>query len=246
MARYHGKDSLILVCKDRKKTHPFTHLDQSPDVRKMEFDQLLPSAPASSSAEHQKVLDTSSADPRREQYSEAEMKAMVKIQRRWRSRIPQIRARRAYILTPFGAANTRYILLSSQCPPTTIHLDRMKIRMILISKGVTAILGLDTLRDILAKLQISSMDCIEHVEIGTGFDELVGNILCRNRKVESYLKRVTEIMSDESLLALVKTGILSDVQEAMEEAGRYLDKAEKAMTTTRNDLENISKGSMSA
>lgn len=241
LAKYNGKDALVVVFKDRKKGHAFSNLERQPGVRTILFDQLFPRAPDSAVADdsaYQHALPTST-DGAHEQYSAAETEAMIKIQRLWRSCSLKIKKRHSYVSVPECRVTARFFNLVAQCPITVTSGNRTAIRKLLVSHGVALSLRLGTAKGLLSKLKKDSETCIENVEISQGVDESVDDIIRRNRDVEGLLDKAEEKMSDECVAGLVKLGVLQVLEKAIKDVEGILAEAEQVMLKTRKILDAV-------
>lgn len=238
--KYHGKDSLIVVIKNRKKGSPFSALENQPSVRTVAFDQICPpvATPAITHAPADMAPSTASNSPH-EEYTKIETEAASKIQTFWRSCSRKIKIRRSYMELPEARAITHFISLGAACPATLTFIRATALRDVLISKGVAMSLRLAVARDTLSKLQGDAMACVEKVEISTGFFESIDDIVHRNSQMEALLKQADEKMSDACIMKLVKTGVLPALEKAMKNVQNIVLEAEQGMLETRKSLDAV-------
>ena len=246
LAKYNGKDALVVVVRDRKKGSAFSSLEHQPGVVTIPFDQLCPPAPTSAAAENlddetSRSGPADGADGADPQYSTEETEAIIKIQRLWRSVWIKIKARRAYVSIPVCRATARFLNLGAQCPDTVNTGDRKAVRKLLLSDGVALSLRLDTAKELLSTLQGDIMVCIENVEIGQGVDQLVDDILGKNRDVEALLEQAEESMSNARILELVMMGVLAGLEIRMKDVEKILIEAEDSMLETRKMVDGVSR-----
>lgn len=231
-----------MVIKDRKMSPAFANLEHQLSVKTVSFDHLCPRVANSAAADtlaYQSTLLTS-ADGGHENYSTAETEAMIKIQRLWRSCSLKIKRRRSYVSVPVCRATAHFFNLGAQCPDTVTSGSRNVIRKLLVSQGVKLSLRLAIARDTLSKLQKDATDCVENVDISTELFESVDDILQRNSQAEVLLKRFDNKMFDESLLGVVKIGMLDVVEEVMEDVEEIVTEAEQGMLETRKMVDEVS------
>lgn len=243
LAKYNGKDALVVIIKDRKKGPAFSNLEHQPSVRTIQFDQLCPRTPISAAADKSASEDarSTSLDSARGQYSTAETEAIVKIQRLWRSCSLKIVSRRSYVSVPVNRATARFFNLGAQCPATATKGDWNAIRKLLVSQGVALYLRLDTAKELLSKLEKDAMTCIQNVEITQGVDESVDRILCRNRDVKASLEKAEEKITDECLVGLVKLGVPSVLEKTMKDVEDIVAGSEQEMLETRIMVDAVSR-----
>lgn len=176
-----------------------------------------------------------------EEYTVVETEAAAKIQRLWRKYSSEIKIRRLYLELPEAQAVAHFISLSATCPTTLTFTDGITFRHTLISKGVTMSLRVTVARETLSKLQQEAMNCIEKDEIIPELFESVDDALHRNNHVEALLKEVDERMSDQCIIGVVKTGVLTELETAMEAISRVLAEAEGEMLQTREAIDRVSR-----
>ena len=239
LAKYNGKDALLVVIKDRKNGHAFSNLEHRPDVKAIPFNQLCPQAPAVTEISNHQCALPNSTDGGHEQYSVAETDAVTRIQRLWRSCSSKIERRRSYVSTPEDRATARLFTLSTHCPSTTTLGDRRAIRKFLVLQGVSLSLRLLASQELLSSLQNDSMAFIENVEVSVGVFESVDIALGRNREAESLLNEAEGEMSDERLNEWVERG-LHYVEDSMEKVEAVLVKAESCLKESRDILDAMS------
>lgn len=242
LAKYNGKDTLVVVIKDRKKGLAFSNIENQPGVSTVPFDQLCPQAPTTAAIENlaSQVALPTSTDSAHEQYSTAETEAMIKVQRLWRSCSVKIKSRRSYVAVPVCQAIVRFFNLGSQIPATIISGDQKAFRKLLLSDAVALSLRLDTVKSLLSDLQKDTMTCIESVELSQGVDKDVDDMICQNKDVEVSLEKAEEKMSNEYLLGLLKLGVLHVLENAMKFVEDTLVEAEQGMLETRKILDAVS------
>ena len=189
------------------------------------------------------MLPSMSLDNPQEEYTTAETEAATSIQRIWRSYYRKINIRRSYMETPEARAVAHFISLSAECPAALSFIDRVTFRDTLISKGVAMSLRLVVARDTLSKLQQDAMTCVENIELSTGLFESIDNILHRNSKVEALLGKAEEKMSEECMRGLVRMGVLTVLEKAMEDIGTFVAEAELEMLQSREMIDRVSRNS---
>lgn len=235
LARYNGKDALVVVIKDGIKGSAFSHLEHQPGVRTIPLEQLCPpvtvSAPGNTSGAQETLLQTT--DDAKEQYSMGETNGIITIQRLWRSVSRKINKRRAYVSILECRATARFFNLSARVPSTINIRDQKAFRRLLVLQGAAMYLRLETAKESLSTLQQDVMTCIEKVEIDTGLLESVDDMLHRNSQVEALLKQAEEELSDECLQRLVREGVLSMLEKTMKDVKELMAKAEESMSETR-------------
>ena len=236
-----GKDAIAVIIKDRSKGLHFSNLEGQPGVKTLPFDQLRPHAPNTPDAtvSTDPPLPASIENPQGE-YTKAEQDAVAKIKQVWLSCSPKIKRRRSYISDPECRAIARYFNMSASCPATTELRDRIAMRRLLVSRGVSLRLRLDAGRESLSRLQRDAMACVENVEVSVGVFESVDGILGRNREVELLLKRAEENMSEESLMGLVKDGVLSALEKALKNVEDVIAEIERSLLETRKMIDAVS------
>ncbi len=237
-----GKDALTLVIKDRGSSSPFSNLESQPGVKTVSFNEICPrtSTPTAIDTPAETPSFTSTEDPK-EEYSLAETEAAVRIQRLWRLVSRRIKDRRAYMKLPEARAIAYLISLGAQCPDSLTFIERTAFRDTLIAKGVAMSFRVAAARDTLSRLQKDAMMCAEKVEISTGLFESVDDMLHRNSQVEATLKKAEEQMSDEQLEGLVRDGVVSMLEKAMEEVEGVVAEAERVMCETWKLIEAVSR-----
>lgn len=241
-AKYNGKDTLVVVSRDRKKGSPFSRLEHQPGVRTVSFDQLWPplTSPAPAENPADQAPPSTSADGPDVQYSAEETESIVRIQRLWRSVSVKIKARRAYVSTPVCRATARLFDLRAQVPDTLDSGHRKAVLKLLLTHGVALSLRLDTAKGLLSRLQDDAMVCIEHVELSQGVDGTVDDILCRNRDVETLLKDAQDQISEEHLAGLLREGVLSVLEDTMKDVTKILADADGITLQARRMLDAVS------
>ena len=240
LAKYNGKDALLVVIKDRKNSHAFSNLEHQHDVETIPFNQLCPQAPAVIETSNHQCALPNSTDGGQEHYSAAETDAVTRIQRLWRSCSSKIERRRSYVSTHEHRAIARLFNSSTHCPATTALGDQKAIRKLLVLQGVSLSLRLLASQEILSNLQTDSMAFIENVEVSLGMLESVDIALGRSREAEALLNEAERELSDERLDELVKCGLLHNVEDSMEKAEAALVKAEKYLKESREILDALS------
>ena len=240
--KYNGKDALTLVIKDRSRGSQLFSLENNPGVKTASFDHICP-RPASpvailASAETSPSMPT---DNSQEEYTLAETEAVIKFQRLWRSCSRKIKDRRSYMQLPEARAIAHFISLGAECPVTLNFIERVAFKNELVSNGTVLVLKLAAARDVLFKLQKDAMTCVENVEISTGLFETVDDVLHRNNQVEESLRIADAKMSDESLGGVVKTGVLTALEEAMKDIEGLVTKAEEIMSKTKKMVDAVSR-----
>ena len=231
---YKGKDALLLVVNHGKMCRGFSKLT----VKKVALDQLCPppvplmaaTGPTSSPA------TPPSSDISQRQYTHVEIDAALVLQHRlpfWCKVVKEKRERKS---TAEGQAMPRFIGLGKNCAEP---LKRVAIRGILTTVGVEASLKLGRVKEALILLQKDVIDCIEHVELSQGLDEIVDSILTHKRDAEALVALATEKTSDTFLEALVRAGVAFEVQQAVLEVEDLLQKAERAMDNARKAIDTI-------
>ena len=238
----------MVVMRDRTKGSPFHNLEHQPGVKTVAFDQLYPSIPTSAAAQisSEQVLHLAAADDEDEvgdEYSAEETEAMIKIQRLWRSVSTKIKARRSYVSVPLYQATTRFFNLGTQCPDSVHGGARKAIRKSLLSQGVRLALRLDGAKELLSRLQEDAEKCIMKVSIDQGVDQPIDDILCRNGDVEELLGKAGEKMSEDFLTGLVKEGLLSALEKALNDVEDLVVQIERDMLETRRMISTVSGGS---
>ena len=239
--KYNGKDALVVVTKHRKMRSIFSSIEHQPGVRTAGFDQICP--PTMNTATIRVPADdpgSASTDSPQEEYETTEMEAAIKVQRLWRTCLGRIRNRRLYMQLPETRAIARFISLGAECPARLTFIDGVTFRDTLISKGVATSLRLAIARDMLSKLQKDATACVENVDMSTELFESVDEILQRNSQVEILLKKAEDKMSDESLLGVVKIGMLDVMEKMMEDVEGIVAEAEQGMLKTRKMVDDVS------
>lgn len=242
LLKHNSKDALIVIVKDRNKGLYFSNLENQPGVKIVPFNQLRPIVRDAGNA-NVSTADPSpptSTDTPQEGYTAAEVEAVTRTQRLWRSSYRKIKDRRSYMQRPDARAIAHFIFLGAQCPDRLSTTNKVAIRALLVSYGVAASLRLSGARDTLSKLHKDAMTCAEEVEISTDLFASVDDILCRNRDVEALLKNVEDKMPEESLTGLVKEGVLSVLEKEMKVVEKILVQAEEIMLQARKMLEVVS------
>ena len=240
-AKYNGKDALVVVTKDRKKISVFTNLEHQLGVRTVPFDQVCPRTPPPA-ATHGSANTPPSActDNPQEEYTSAEMEAIIKTQRLWRSCSRKIKNRRSYMQLPEARAIAHFIFLSAGLPGTLTFIDGVAFRHVLISRGMAMSLRLAIAHDTLSKLRQDAMTCIEKMEINTGLFESVDDVLHHSSRVEILLRKADEKMSDECIAGVVKLGALSVLEKGMKDIEEIVAEAERDMLGTRDMVDKVS------
>lgn len=240
-AKYNGKDTLVVVTKDRKKVSVFTNLEHQLGVRTVPFDQVCPRTP-SPAATHGSANTPPSAcmDNSQEEYTSAEMEAIIKTQRLWRSCSRKIKNRRSYMQLPEARAIAHFIFLGAGLPGTLTFIDGVAFRHVLISRGMAMSLRLAVAHDTLSKLRQDAMTCIEKMEINTGLFESVDDVLHHSSQVEILLRKADEKMSDECIAGVVKLGALSVLEKGMKDIEEIVAEAERDMLGTRDMVDKVS------
>ena len=234
----------MVVIKDRKKSPAFSHLEDQPGVRTLQFDQLWPPASISKTANESDNQDSllssaNSSHHTHAEYSAAEIEAMTKIQHLWRSVFLKIRNRRSYVSIPLYRVTARFFNLGAQCADTVRRGDRKAIQKLLLSHGVALSLRLETANALLSKLQQDAMSCIESVELVQDVDRSVDDVLCRNRDVEALLKKAEEKLSDEYLERVVKEGVSCVLEQALKEVQEVMTEVEKGTLEARRMVDAL-------
>ena len=241
LERYNGKDNLVLIIKDQKKSHAFFNLERQPSVRTLLFDQLCPQAPSpAATPASSEISPSTSPDTQQDEFRPAETEAIIKIQRLWRSCSRKIKIRRSYMQLAEAHAIEHYISLSAEFPATLPFGARVAFRDALISKGVAMSLRLTVARDMLSKLQEDAMTCALKVEISVGLFESVDDVIHRNGHVEALLGKADPIMSDEFIAGVVKMGDLTVLKSAMKDVEDVVVEAERAILETRKIVDAMS------
>ena len=243
LARYNGKDALVVVIKDRKKGLAFSNLEDLPGVKTIPFDQLCPpKSAATTNSANQEVQPASDDDAlvTHDQYSAAETKAAITIQSAWRSISFKIKKRRSYVSVPENRATVRFFKLGAQCATAVTSGDQKAICKLLVMRGVALSLKLDTATSLLSNLQEDVMTCIENVDLDQETDKSVDDILSGKNNVEALLDKAEQKLSDESISEAVKMGMLPELEKAMKDIEEIILEAEQAMLSTRKMIEELS------
>ena len=240
--KYDDMNALILVVKDRSKGSPSSNLGRELSLKTVPFDQLCPRTPTAAAPEDSsRTLLSTSTDIPREEYTAVEMVAIIKVQRLWRLCSLRLKNRRSYMQLPEARAVARLIALGEGCPPTFTSVDRVAFRQVLVSQGLATTSSLAVAHATLSKLQKDAMTCIETLDISTELFESVDDVLHQNSQVETLLKQADELMSDGSLVAVLSTGVLSKLEEAIKKAEETVAEAEQAMLETRKIVDAVSR-----
>lgn len=241
-SKYNGKNSLIVVIKDRKKGSHFSALERQPSVKTVAFDQICPVAksPAATQASAQ-ISPSTTLDSPQEEYTETEIEAASKIQDFWRCCSRKIKIRRSYMELPRARAIAHFISLGAESPATLTFVNKLAFRDTLISQGVAMSSRLADARETLFKLQEEAMTCAENVEISSGSFESVDDALHRNGEVETLLKKAEETMSPEYMRGVVRMGVLTVLKKAMKDIGKLVAEAEREMLQTRKMIDQVSR-----
>ena len=242
--RYSGKDCLVVVIKHHIKDTRFPRLEHQPGVKSVSFDHICPPTPTSATTPA--LTDnppSTSTDSSQQEYTTAELEAITKIQRLWRSCHRKVKDRRSYMQLPEARAVARFIALGAKCPATLSFVDRVALRGLLIAQGVAASLKLADVRGTLSKLQEDAMSCAEYVDISTQLFESVDEVLGRIRDVDALLGKAEEKMSEGYLEGLIKEGRASDLEKALNEVESVIANIEQSMLETRKMISTVSGGS---
>ena len=239
-SRYNGKDSLIVVIKDRKKRSPYYKIQQHYGLSSLLFDQLRPQIPTPVPAQDFAEFSATSADLSHEEYTKFETQAASKIQDFWRAYSHKLKNRRLYMQLPEARAIAHFISLGAECPPTLNFIGGLAFREVLISKGVAMSLRLALARGVLSSSQKDAMECLDKAEMSMGLLESVDDVLCRNLQADTLLRKAEERMLDKRILEVVKVGVLSILEEEMQVVEDIVVAAEKILTETSEILDAAS------
>ncbi len=241
-SQYNGKDCLTVVIKDQNKRSQFSSLENQRGVKTVLFDQLCPQIPTPAvtldSAEN---FPSPSTDALQEEYTPAEMEAIMKFQRLWRTCSRKIKDRRSYMQLPEARAIAHFISLGAELPATLTFIDSVAFRDALISKGVAMSLRLGVARDTLSNLQKDAMTCVDKVDINAGLFESIDDVLHRNGQTETLLKGADRKISDECIMGVVKMGVLAVMEKVMKDFEDIVTKAEQDLLETRKMLDSVSR-----
>ena len=250
--KYQGKNALLLVIKDRsqKLNAGFESLSQQFGVKAVTFDTLCPrpsdlTAGAAANAPVDTPHKTSALDQapdQEEQYGPADKALIVKIQRRWRKCSRVISSRRAMLALPEDQIMAKYIECAVYFPATISTSHKIQIRKVMFSDGVRMSLSLVAANEKWDRLQQDASYCIENIDVSqSADDESVDKALSLNREAETLLTEAGEKLSNATLLKAVGSGIPSNVEKVIKEAGSLLETAEKVIAKARAVIDTVMK-----
>ena len=238
---YDEKNTLVEVARDPKKRDDSTTLSMQKGIKTMTLVDLRsllkkPAIKATNPQAESVITNTEQS----EQYTAAEIKALSKLQRRWKSWFPCIDYRRAWLQTTEGQVVARYIGLGSKY--LVLWPVPHPIRRILVQYGIAAQTKLTDTRRALSARYEQVMATLEQIDTADETSEALDNAISGLRKLDKSLKVTEEHMSDENLRRLVN---LHDPDALQTSFAVTVEKAESIMleiAALKGVLESTVKG----
>lgn len=240
LAEYEGKNPLVIISEDSQQINRFP---KRAGVKIRSMNDILALMKRNTVSEV--TIGKSPSDLNTdENYTPAEIEAICRIQKFWRSRIPKLKQHREYMQSPEAKAIEYFIALSSHRPTPVV------IKALLVTSGVALYLKFPKLRESIAEQHKAIMSSIMKTEIPDQLGETLDEALRLNGQSNEKLKTAMDHMSEERLEALLASQeSLRDtldlaIQESLRDTFDFVEKAlgeiERGIHGVSNMIEEVS------
>jgi len=233
-AMYEGKNPLVIVSNEPRQSQSFGKFQNEAGVTTCSMDDVRsimihPTSPDTTAGK------TSSSTILDEKFTQAETKAVGRIQNFWRSSIPKVKLRREYMRSSEAQAIQLYIDLGSR------YSAPVALRALLVSRGVAAYLRFPVLQDLVAEQHKITMSYVMDADVSDQSNETLGDALQLVSQLSCSLEKAVEQMSEEVLGKLLSGGMLPNIQDAMDFVEKAIEDTEKGILKAKKMIDEVSR-----
>lgn len=224
-ARYHGKDSLIILNVVDVPVHPFTAFQKSNKLGTEKLsklrNRLSPTKPSN---------DASTSD---EDQLAKEGKAALCIQKRWRRFVPLLKARKLFANTSLGRIITKLVTMAKTAD--------LKVRSILFSLGVDCLAQIGPLGSSISDLKRCALRSLAVTDVKDS--EALDSVLEGVGKMEEGLKLHYERLTNDVLNFLTRLGDWQWLEELLKGQLEQMSREERELSRLSEIFNRMAEGS---